>query len=221
MANRPDKIAQQRQRIMDNLCRYCGAPPAPGRTSCRPCLDYHNANSKKVKLKATAERRCIRCGQPAYQRYKTCQECRRKDLVRRSEAHQERGMCFSCGRRPHKPNCRNCQKCIDRTSKNSRRHARENRQKVLDHYGRRCTCCGEENQYFLTLDHINGDGAAHRKEIKRRGAQVYSWVIKNNFPDGFQILCWNCNCGKSTYGSCPHTWKTGHPPEDSKYLTGN
>lgn len=27
---------------------------------------------------------------------------------------------------------------------------------------------------------------------------------KNKYPEGFQILCMNCNWGKGIYGECPH-----------------
>jgi len=76
------------------------------------------------------------------------------------------------------------------------------RQRVLEYYGNKCGCCGEVTYEFLTVDHINNNGAKHRKELK--GSSVYNWIIKNNFPDDFQILCYNCNCAKGFYGKCPH-----------------
>ena len=33
---------------------------------------------------------------------------------------------------------------------------------------------------------------------------LLKWIIKNNFPKGFQILCHNCNSAKAVYGKCPH-----------------
>jgi hypothetical protein len=33
--------------------------------------------------------------------------------------------------------------------------------------------------------------------------RFYRWLITNNFPDDFQILCHNCNYAKS-HGGCPH-----------------
>ncbi len=81
--------------------------------------------------------------------------------------------------------------------------------KLLEHYGSKCACCGEENIKFLTLDHINNDGAEHRRRVcgKNIGSStnIYRWVINNNFPDGFQILCYNCNLGRAhNNGICPH-----------------
>jgi hypothetical protein len=76
--------------------------------------------------------------------------------------------------------------------------------KVLEHYGKDCVCCGESNWECLTIDHMNGGGTKHREETKRFGTGFYMWLIKNNFPEGYQTLCWNCNCSRGQYGYCPH-----------------
>ena len=61
----------------------------------------------------------------------------------------------------------------------------------------RCTYCGEANHRFLTIDHIAGDGAAHRRDFNLKGGIVfYKWLEKNSYPDGFQVLCMNCNYKK-------------------------
>lgn len=76
------------------------------------------------------------------------------------------------------------------------------RKKVIDAYGGLCACCGLDEYVFLAIDHINDDGAEHRRKIGGSGALV-TWIIKNNFPAGFQILCHNCNFAKF-HGGCPH-----------------
>lgn len=76
---------------------------------------------------------------------------------------------------------------------------------VLNHYGNQCACCGEAQKEFLGIDHMNGGGNVHRKQI---GHQLYHWLIKNRFPPGFQILCHNCNLAKGFYGRCPHQRNT-------------
>jgi hypothetical protein len=81
------------------------------------------------------------------------------------------------------------------------------KQAVFDHYGRVCACCGETNLGFLTIDHVESDGAAHRKNLN---LSLYHWLAKHNFPDGFQTLCYNCNLGRArNRGVCPHHQSLG------------
>jgi len=76
---------------------------------------------------------------------------------------------------------------------------------VFEHYGKKCSCCGESIQEFLTIDHINGGGTKHREKI---GRKINRWLVSNEFPKGFQTLCFNCNWGKHINGGiCPHKQK--------------
>ncbi len=73
----------------------------------------------------------------------------------------------------------------------------------LNHYSNgtfECSCCGEDLFWFLTIDDISG--AIHKKF---KGQNFFLWLIKNNFPKGFRVLCWNCNCGRRMNKClCPH-----------------
>ncbi len=61
---------------------------------------------------------------------------------------------------------------------------------------------------FLTIDHIDGSGAEHRKKLT---VSITKWLAKHNYPEGFQILCWNCNQGKFYNGGvCPHKATTSN-----------
>lgn len=70
---------------------------------------------------------------------------------------------------------------------------------VMYHYSNgtlSCKHCGIDVYPLLTIDHINNDGAKHRREIthgKSLSSALYHWLRKNNYPDGFQVLCQNCN----------------------------
>jgi hypothetical protein len=80
------------------------------------------------------------------------------------------------------------------------------KQKCLDAYGGRCACCGESLFEFLAIDHIGGGGNEHRRLIGlRAGYGFHRWLIKNNFPNGFRVLCHNCNMSMGAYGYCPHS----------------
>jgi len=76
------------------------------------------------------------------------------------------------------------------------------RLEAIKHYGNKCACCGETQIDFLCIDHINGDGSAHRKIMTTRS--IGEWLYSNNYPKGFQVLCHNCNIGKGINGKCPH-----------------
>jgi hypothetical protein len=79
------------------------------------------------------------------------------------------------------------------------------RLQILSHYSSgtlSCACC-KENQYeFLSLDHINGGGSKHRKSLGTK--YILSYLVKAGFPEGYQVLCHNCNLAKGFYGKCPH-----------------
>lgn len=77
------------------------------------------------------------------------------------------------------------------------------KRQVLEAYGMRCTCCGESQYEFLSLDHINDDGNIHRREVGL-GTGIYHWAKKHAFPPSLQILCYNCNFAKGSHGYCPH-----------------
>ena len=92
----------------------------------------------------------------------------------------------------------------------SRERNRLSRLTVLKFYSSEiphCACCGEKEIKFLSIDHINGGGSQHRRSMgmkKGKGGNINHWIIKNNFPTGFQVLCHNCNMAKGFYGECPH-----------------
>lgn len=66
-----------------------------------------------------------------------------------------------------------------------------------------CACCGESTLPFLTFEHINGGGREHRR--KTGGGGFISWLRTNNYPEGFEVLCMNCNHGRRVNaGTCPH-----------------
>jgi len=80
---------------------------------------------------------------------------------------------------------------------------------IMAYGGYKCVCCGEREPLFLTIDHVNNDGHKHRKEIQS-GDGLYKWLKQHNYPDGFQVLCMNCNHGKRrNNGICPHLTREG------------
>lgn len=83
------------------------------------------------------------------------------------------------------------------------RAARERKQ-VFAYYGTSCSCCGATER--LTIDHINGYGAEHRRAMGNRGgSKTYHWLVMNGFPAGFQTLCAPCNLSKDRTQTCTIT----------------
>lgn len=67
------------------------------------------------------------------------------------------------------------------------------RLEVLTHYGARCNHCGCRDIDVLCIDHVNHDGWKHRRTMQ---GSIYQWLKTNIYPDGFQVLCHNCNAIK-------------------------
>ena len=124
---------------------------------------------------------CIHCAKPADGFY-ACKECRDK----RASYRRENAAAFK---------------------RRNRKYGERYKREAISHYGNKCACCGEKHPAFLTLDHVNNDGAQHRKKIGRCGTNFYQWLITNGFPEEYelQVLCFNCNQGRRVNGGvCPH-----------------
>lgn len=158
--------------------------------------------------------------------YKTCSQCGQEkpttEFYRRNEHRPRktgfRSPCKMCRRKYNKT--RNLKKAAERNrlyrKRNPEKHkaaARKKRERLKDEVfaaygGYVCACCGEIEPLFMTIDHINDNGAEHRKELfkgKRNGNGFYLWLKKHNYPKGFRVLCFNCNCGRArNNGVCPH-----------------
>lgn len=73
-------------------------------------------------------------------------------------------------------------------------------------YGKTCLCCGESDKRFLSIEHLNNDGAAHRRSLAGRSPDhTIRDLRKRGWPTGYATLCFNCNMGKARMGgACPH-----------------
>lgn len=159
-----------------------------------------------------------------------CQQCRCKPPI------LGRSRCEGCtkkqkdarARRAKNPKWRakNAKRVLDWQKANPRRKLEKDarrrqrlKKEVFDHYGRKCSCCGEPCIQFLTIDHIEGGGTKHRKVVGRSSADFHNWLIKNGFPTGFQVLCFNCNCAKGIYGKCPHEEEQCSSPQTNFSVT--
>ena len=79
-------------------------------------------------------------------------------------------------------------------------------EEVYGAYGGACACCGEAEPRFLMIDHVNGDGAEHRRSIGVcAGFKFYLWLRREDFRNNpaLQVLCANFSLAKER-GGCPH-----------------
>lgn len=82
---------------------------------------------------------------------------------------------------------------------------RRYREEAFAAYGGKCACCGESEYEFLTIDHAQGGGRKERAELGILGAAGFArWLAKQGYPEGYRVLCHNCNSAYGYYGHCPH-----------------
>lgn len=124
---------------------------------------------------------------------------------RRKKLQEDPTLCKTCLRAQSTPGNASCQPCRD---KQKLRYQTLKVEVFKAYGGAICACCGEKELKFLCIDHINNDRPEQCKEMgwKNPSAdRLYSWLKRNKFPKGYQVLCWNCNRGKwANGGICPH-----------------
>lgn len=205
MSTRVYVNATYSKRAAAGLCIRCGVTPRSKPGVCQPCRDKENIETRDRHKIREEMGLCISCGRvpPEDVKHLLCKECGTRNTNARKQLKQsrlEQGLCTGCGG-PPTPGCKSCVNCRKKPSF-SRDYTRA---AVILKYspGGVCQCCGESDRRLLTIDHVNNDGAEHRKTVS--SAHLVGWLRKNNFPEGFQVLCFNCNMGKSANGGvCPH-----------------
>ncbi len=150
--------------------------------------------------------KCTNCSKEAESGIKFCSRCKETNRAagkKYKNKLKDQGLCRQgCGNLVEVGRSR-CLYCIDR-------HVAWQKKPitlVYTHYKPICKCCGEAEILFLTIDHVNNDGF---KDVYKDGGRIGGSalcrrIIKEGFPDTYQIMCMNCNLGKSrNNGICPH-----------------
>lgn len=226
----PTSRPQREQWKAAGLCPWCGKQPEPGRKFCRPCLDQQAERYRRHRAaglcycgRARAEGRtrceaCLgnngaagrarrtgkiavglcACGRELRPGKRTCSHCATRGR-RREQARRDVGLC-RCGKHPATPGMATCEPCREYKAERSR----QVRAAAIEGYGGRCVCCGEDDPNTLELDHVNGDGGQHRREVGGAGDGTYKWAIANGFPDRLQLLCGSCHRVKTRTGDCSY-----------------
>lgn len=200
-------------------CSNCTKPAVEGMTRCQQCRQNNNASYKRKADRRLLQKRCVTCNEPAERWKRFCISCReQKALLAQTKANIAKkaneqsliasGICLRC----KKDACKPFRYCLDcRDYQNARIVAQNRRIKIetFNAYGGcLCSCCGENNLAFLTLDHVDNNGADHRRELFGKtnvgGSPFYRKLRKQGYPSGFRVLCFNCNVARGFFGECPH-----------------
>lgn len=134
-------------------------------------------------------------GEKIIYRSAICRKCDRSNKT-------SNGICRLCYR-PNAPDAHHCEKHLATMRQAAKIRNQNDRSLAFNHYGEVCAYCGQRLLLFLTIDHINNNGNEHRRQLrsgKNNGHNIYAWLRKNNYPTGFQTLCYNCNIVKSQIG---------------------
>lgn len=203
------KKEQRQKRIEDGNCGECGKRPLSSKTRCGLCLKKNRDRSKARRTERLERNLCVQCGRKASSET-LCKNCLGKHTKYR-EIWKAEGLCLCCGSEAQDSSM--CVRCIEVREKRLN-HIKD---VVFEHYGGwHCACCGEDERAFLTIDHMNNDGAEDRRNGLGAGSKFYQWLFANDMPDGFQVLCRNCNWGKHVGGGvCPHK---SHAPKEGSPL---
>lgn len=189
--------------------------------------EYNKKYMKEYREKRIISHLCVRCNNPlGDSKNDKCDLCNEKTKAERKVRYAKRkesNLCVNCGSSELYKGTTICKPCYfkkkeydnenrGRINKVTRNRTKRLKKEAIDAYGGKCGCCGETNIVFLTIDHINNDGAKHRRELSGKdkkgtggGTVTYLFLKKNNYPEGYRVLCFNCNCGRNINGGiCPH-----------------
>ena len=179
----------------NGLCGKCGKPRQDlSKNNCNSCREKVKISSKKIRRKRIDNNVCSYCGLPNDRQGLTCSKCRKLKSEERNTAASN-NLCNRC-RKPNTNGNKNCGLCL----KSLLIGFKFIKEIVIKKYGGSCICCSENIICFLAIDHIDGGGNKHIKSV----GKLYNWLVRKDFPPGFQTLCFNCNTGKQkNKGICP------------------
>ena len=138
---------------------------------------------------------------------KICKQCQLDQQRAYRASQRAAGLCL-CGTKAE-PGKKSCFTCLIKYRERAAVRRTTIREETFAAYGGRCRCCGESRDEFLTIDHVVpfSDGGGPRDY--RGATPLYAWLRRNGYPDGFRILCMNCNFSRANRGYCPHQTELG------------
>ena len=169
----------------------------PDGTMCKKCFNRKNDRVWKSGLCVKCNRAYTRHGWTDTEKGTICQTCYRSNYSKL----KRKGNCSICKITEHtkwaldKEHGRICGTC------SSAIRVKKIKKETLSEYSNgkiKCAICGyNKNINALQLDHIKGGGNVSRKKMGTAPSQggwgYYQKLKKAGYPEGYQVLCANCN----------------------------
>ena len=168
------------------------------RKFCTEKCAFEAHNKRKIKNGI-----CLRCPEKIRninpdtgELFKTCKNCRDKRKKNRKKEYQKNKQSYI--NRANK----SYQKNKNIISKKNRKDRAYYKEKLFEIFGKCCKHCGLKDLGLLTIDHIHGDGAEHRKRASN-SLKILKEVVESEDKTKYRILCMNCNWCLGQYGYLP------------------
>ena len=196
------RAKESRKRTQDRkkaagICQNsgCNNSAMPDKTVCTACSQKASKSSLDRYYRNKEAGVCRYCGKDSGGRAR-CDDCASDFAEYAQDWYRERkaaGLCANCPTKLPKDSvtvlCKTCrrQKC-----KTSKKRWDQLRQQAIEAYGGPvCVGCGEDSEDILELDHTDGGGNKHRREIGQ--GNTYLWLKQQGYPAGYRVLCPTCN----------------------------
>lgn len=187
--------------VTNKTCPKCGITKHKGKFSidtggksglpswCKECANAYTRNLRGKRI----EDGCCNCGEPRDDPgRKKCPKCLDREQKRFAKLKMT-GHC-KCGKPRDNPGREKCSRCRMAMAA----WAKKAKADVISKYTQGAMCCqhpgcGEARIECLTVEHVNQDGAARRRNKEWRGSGVYRKLLKNPIDPTIHILCGSCN----------------------------
>ncbi len=193
-----DKLCRKqriKRRKLAGQCQNSGChnDAMPGATVCSACSEKAGQAKLKSYYKNKEQGVCRYCGKDSdgRARCKTCAEAFADYSAQWYKNRRDSGCCANCNE-PFLGETVLCEKCREKKNLVAKDRWAKLKRDALEAYGGVvCSGCPEDDIDILEIDHIDGGGTQHRKEIGL--GNMYLWLKQNYYPPGYRVLCPTCN----------------------------
>ena len=203
-SSQPEIVVRPSQRTLrgNRVVKGCDAPKCLNRHQAQGwCSDHYDLYVRKGVPAPPREmkdgfRWCNRCStmklEPEFGRNKArssgfdpyCKTCKSQtEAAKRARALRENDTGY-----------------LERQREYTKRRNSKVKAEAFQAYGEICACCGKSNKAFLEFDHVNDDGAEHRRLVS--SSSLLFQLRQDGWPMVMQTLCANCHRAKTRGIKC-------------------